>query len=72
MYNYVCVKEQTSDNEIGKYTTYGIKAYLGRNVMGYVPDISLDYDAVEQMARLFNKVQLDAVHLIDAITDSLP
>ncbi len=63
---YKCV-EQSFKNEKGvRYKTYGIT--YGKNS---VDDVSTDKASVEELVELFNKENLDPIHLMNVLEDFL-
>ncbi len=69
---YKAVKESCSDEETGKYTSFGIGAYTkeGREIL-YIPDVFLSYDKAQALVLLCNTHRLDPIHLPDVIEDAI-
>lgn len=65
---------KTEDGE--KYVSYGIEAWVIKNVKYqlalYVPDLFLEYDRARKFVNLCNLLQISLVHILDIIEDELP
>lgn len=77
MYVYCCCTERRISSEIGSYYSFGLtvqslncKDGTTKNITS-LPDISLNRTFVEQLATLYTDLQLDPVHLMDAVEDAL-
>ena len=71
MYRYIAVKEKLYHKDIGTYTSYGIKAFKDGKEVGFVSDVSVDRDFVEELVELCNTEQLDPIHLFDVVEDAI-
>ena len=71
MYLYLPFKEVRRSDELGSYTTYGIRAVniLLRRIILTVPDVSTDQTAVSHLCYLCMLHDLQPVHLLDVIID---
>lgn len=72
MFQYLPFVEKWCTDDIGTYTTFGIKVLDSDNseVLS-VSDVSVDRAFVVDLCRKFTDTQLDPVHLLDVIEDSL-
>jgi hypothetical protein len=68
--SYQVTSQRCRQADYGWYTTYGIALVGGENGPS-LPDISPRRQFVEQMAALFNRLQLAPVHMRDAVEDML-
>ncbi len=68
MYNYKCFEEKMFHEDIGEYTSYGIK--LDGTDMK-IDDVSVDKSFVEGIVFKMNKYQAEPVHMADIIEDML-
>lgn len=73
MITYKVQEEHLVNPEIGSYTSYGILAYddCSNRVLCEISDIFLDRKSAEKYTQLFNKMNLDIVHLQNVIDDLL-
>lgn len=75
MYKYSIEKENNFHNEVGKYTSYGIKIiFVNKNIsknIGYIPDVFIDEKVAYNFINRCNKNELEPVHIYDAIEDAL-
>ena len=69
---YRTVKEKLYHRDVGDYTSYGIEAVQGGEVIAFVSDVSVNETFVTSLSELFTKEQLSPMHLQDAIEDNLP
>lgn len=76
MLQYLPVKENLFSLEFGPYISFGIHVFRvtssGREELDFLSDISTDYAFVSALAGCCTQAQLDPVHLIDVVIDSLP
>lgn len=76
MFRYRPVKQFLSSSDLGDYCSYGIHAFTatptGFDNAGLIFDISCDQDFVSLLADTYTRLQLDPIHLLDAILDALP
>lgn len=76
MFQYLPVEEELFSPEFGPYTSFGIHIFritnAGREELGFLSDVSTDRAFVSALAGRCTQAQLDPVHLIDVVTDSLP
>lgn len=68
---YLPFVERLGSEEIGAYTTYGIRALLGNEVLAEVSDITTDEEAAVSLARLCTENDLAVEHLFEVIEDFL-
>ena len=72
---YLTVKESLVNPYTGRYTSYGIKAvdvteYVQTDIV-FISDVSMYLEIVLDIAQRCTLYQLDPVHLIDVIEDSI-
>ena len=72
VYTYLVIEEHLEHPELGNYVSYGIKAMCGDSEVGYVSDVSVNKEFVEDVVRRCNEGNLDVIHLMDVVEDSLP
>jgi len=72
---YRIIKEQIENNDIGKYTSFGIAAYIEENgtdtLLKYIPDVFTDESEITELVNKCNNYALDPEHLFDVVCDSL-
>lgn len=72
---YEIIKETKELPEVGKYTTYGITAYMeteqGKQPIQTISDISLNKETVIGMAEKFNREELSYLHFKDVVEDMM-
>lgn len=66
-YNYKCVAQSLTHEDLGQYTTYGIA--LENDIM--IPDVSSDKLRVLGIISTLNRLQVSPVHLRDVVTDMI-
>ena len=71
MYQYLVVEETLFHNDIGTYVSYGIIALTEDKEIVRISDISTNKTMVESMAKSYNDLQLNPIHLYDVIEDAL-
>lgn len=73
MITYELVEAKYSDNILGHYTSFGIKAIESFSDLPlvYVDDIFTDIETAQEYIKLFNDEQLDLIHLEEMIEDIL-
>ena len=72
MFLYVTFKERLFSDELGPYTSFGIKAIDTSNKSETtVSDVSVNEAFVNELCRSFNLYQLDPVHLSDVLDDAV-
>lgn len=75
MFLFRPIKQFLSSPELGDYCAYGIHAFTttpsGYADAGLVSDVSCDLDFVSFLADRCTRLQLDPVHLLDVVLDSL-
>lgn len=73
MFKYLSVREEVSNEEVGQYTTFGIKGFekvgFSWEERIYIPDVTLDKTAAEFLAKICTKEQLEPLHLEDVVID---
>ncbi len=73
MIYYVPVKELRLSPDKGTYTSVGIRGVKkeggAEEEIAFVPDISEDFQAVEQLAKICTSEQLSPSHLFDVVED---
>lgn len=70
-FSYIPVKEDLFSRELGHYISFGIEALEHGSLCRRISDISTDEDFVAALARKCTSGQLDPIHLLDVIEDSL-
>lgn len=75
MFRYLPFENEMYSSYIGKYQTFGLRVFsssdgVEQEIM-LLPDISTDFFFVLRLAELFTRKQLDPLHLLDVIEDSL-
>lgn len=69
---YMVISETLSSEILGHYETFGIAAFdESDNQVMKISDISIDRDKVLDIAQKCNECNLDAIHLLNVIEDSL-
>lgn len=70
-YRYVPVQQtrQTEDGE--SYVTYGISARTVEEELGFVSDVSTEWEEIRRLTDLCTEQQLSPEHLADVIEDFL-
>lgn len=68
IFEYHLAKSRLKDEDIGKYTAYGIS--LNQSNI-HIKDISSDKQAVIKIVNLLNKYQASPIHLYDIISDMI-
>lgn len=75
MYRYSIIKEKLYTPESGNYISYGICVYLiseNKNTeIAHISDVFLEKEDAVNFINLFNQLELDPVHLDDAIENIL-
>ena len=69
---YIVEKTLTIEGETR--SSYGIAAYASNdrtNIVKVVHDISFDRSKVYSMIKLFNKLSLSTIHLVDVVNDMI-
>lgn len=69
--HYEVIKTIQEHSELGKFTTYGLKAISDNNglCLETITDISTDYEFVVKTAGLLNKHKLSHIHFLEYISD---
>ena len=75
MFLYLPIETELDSPYLGHCRTFGLRVLRAENdqekeVM-LLPDISTDFSFVLRLAELFTRKQLDPIHLLDVIEDSL-
>ena len=74
-YLYIAVKELLYSDDLGEYTTYGIRALEYREgslrETAFVSDVSVNHAFVKKLAADCTKHQLSPLHLLDVVLDRL-
>lgn len=75
MFRYLPFENESHSPCISSYHTFGLRILLSQNgiekeVM-LLPDISTDFSFVLRLADIFTRKQLDPIHLLDVLEDSL-
>ena len=68
---YLPFLERLTSEELGEYTSYGIRAIRDGEVIAAVSDVTADRVAAERLARLCTENGLSAEQLFDVIEDFL-
>lgn len=75
MYEYCVEKEVLYNYQLGRYVSYGIGVYLvkekSRKRLEYVSDVFLSEKEALSFVRLCNSLDLEPVHLPEAIEEAL-
>lgn len=75
MYRYLPIKEKVVSEDLGTYTTYGIRVVYETESQstefGCMSDVFTDFDRSMRFAQLCTKEQLDPIHLLDVIENFL-
>jgi len=72
LFRYVPFKENFHSNEIGSYTSFGIKAVDSLDhPIASVSDVSIDETYTAKLCELFTRQQLQPIHLLDVIVDTI-
>ncbi len=73
MFLYLPFKQRIHSSELGAYVSYGISAFRlpSFRTISVVTDVSLDLAPVLRLAFLCTTMQLDPVHLLYVVQDSL-
>ena len=72
LFLYVTFKERFFSDDLGCYTSFGIKAIdTSNNDVLTVSDVSVNEAFVNELCRSFNLYQLDPIHLSDALDDAV-
>lgn len=68
---YEISEEESENEEIGSYTSYGITAVENETntTVLRIPDVFTDRHTAEKYAVMFNKESLDIIHLRNVIDD---
>lgn len=70
-YLYVAVKHSLYSDELGKYESYGIKVNADGIDVGFIGDVSTEYDVADKLCALCNENQLSPDHLSEIVEDML-
>ncbi len=72
---YILVEQSLYSPYIGRYRSFGIAAVdcsaVPHEVPAFIPDVSADRGFVSRLADLFTRENLDPIHLLNAIEDSI-
>ncbi len=60
-----------SDENNISHTVYGIDVYRNGQIIKSIPNICCDYDAMANLAILWNSMDVDVTHINDVIEDSI-
>lgn len=74
LYYYTTFEGILQEDEIGQYTTHGIRAVYTSDratVVSSVSDVSVDYDEAKKIADMCNELELEPVHLLDVVEDMI-
>lgn len=75
MFRYLPFESEMHSLCTGSYRTFGLRVLLSQNRIEEeimrLPDISTDFSFVLRLAELFTRKQLDPIHLLDVLEDSL-
>ena len=73
MLRYKCIEGDFYLPDVGAYHSYGLKIVDtdSEAVIEEVPDVSVNLDFVQKLAEEFTNAQLDPVHLLDVLMDTL-
>jgi len=71
-FHYEVICENLFMEETGNYRTYGIKGNSEDPLTGVlISDVSVDRGKVQSLVDTFNQLQLDTIHLQEAVEDFL-
>ena len=70
-YLYTAVKQSLYSEELGEYKSYGIKVTSDGSDVGFIGDVSTEYDVVNKLCALCNEEQLSPEHFPEVIEDML-
>ena len=75
MFQYLPIQNELFSPEIGQYRAFGLRVLQVRDEQDeevmILPDVSTDFAFTLRLASLFTERQLDPVHLLDVIVDSI-
>lgn len=75
MFRYLPFENDMDSPYIGLYHAFGLRVLLSQNGLEeevmLLPDISTDFSFVLHLAAVLTRKQLDPIHLLDVIEDSL-
>lgn len=75
MVTYQVVEEMLWGQDFGKYKSFGICAHQMNGEVdepvAYISDVFLSKESADQFVNLCNRLQLDIVHLDEAISDAI-
>lgn len=74
MFEYLPIESKLTSPELGTYQTFGLRVLDHRSQTEEViviRDISTDRSFVAHLAYVYNRNQLDPVHLLDVLEDLL-
>ncbi|MGN0517439.1 MAG: DUF6514 family protein [Acutalibacteraceae bacterium] len=69
MVTYDLIKEHIINDYCGEYDSYGIAVISDGTELRRISDISTDFEDIEELVRLCNKVSVELVH-IDSIVEN--
>ena len=72
---YLVIEEHLYHEDIGEYTSYGIRGisatYGMYKEVAFVSDAACDYEKATEIAALCTQLQVSPIHLIDVIEDMI-
>lgn len=71
MFEYIPVKEELSSEDLGDFTTFGIKVLLvvdEKYEIGIASDVSDDYPTVNRIAKYCNQKQVCPLDLLNTVS----
>ena len=68
---YRLIETKEASEQLGSYTSFGMEAACGEEVIRRQTDISLNREAVESLVSKCNRGELSVVHFYDVIEDFL-
>ena len=75
MFQYLPIQNELFSPVIGQYRAFGLRVLRVRDEQDeevmILPDVSTDFAFTLRLASLFTERQLDPVHLLDVIVDSI-
>ena len=71
LFRYIPQQEELKSDELGTYTTYGVKVFENESEVKYISDVSLDKHFVSELCRKCTEGQLEPIHLMDIIEDNI-
>ena len=71
-YVYEPVRQESKNEELGTYVTYGIRVSSNGTQIAFASNVSTNESEVRELTTLCTKEQLEPIHLNDVIEDLTP